>query len=154
MRVKVKRLKQVDAMLPEYKTPGAAGFDLATAENVTIWPGQTQKARTGLVLSIPEGYFLMIAPRSSTWQKYGVRLGNSVGILDEDYSGPNDEVLLSLWKPEGSGFMAPSLPVTIPAGTRLAQGIIVPVIQGAWVEFEEVEEMEAPTRGGWGSTGD
>jgi dUTP pyrophosphatase len=151
MKVQVKRLR--DVPLPEYHSQGAAGFDLAIFEDMTLWPGQMQLAWTGLVIATPEDHMLVITPRSSTFKRYKVSLGNTVGIVDSDFSGPDDELVLQVFRPTNHAFNAgldDSFPITIPAGTRIAQGIIVPVVRA---EFEEVQEMTAPTRGGWGSTG-
>lgn len=87
---------------------------------------------------------LMIAPRSSTWKKWGVRLGNTVGIVDEDYCGDDDQLMLSLWNPSTTA------EVVIPGATRIAQGIFVPV--HTEVYFVRQEKM-GRSRGGWGSTG-
>lgn len=131
---------------PEYKTDLAAGFDLALAEDAILWPGEAQFVPTGLIVQAPLSHMLLIVPRSSTWHKYGVNLGNTVGIVDEDYCGPEDELMLYLHRPGRLGE-----PRTIPAGTRVAQGIFVPVTRGT---FRQSDTPIARTRGGWGSTGD
>ena len=100
---------------------------------------------TGLVIETPPDHMLAIFPRSSTYKKYGLRIGNTVGIVDEDYCGPNDEILLFLWNPGSS-------PVTVEAGTRLAQGIFIPVTKPTFSEIEP-SQLGRPSRGGWGSTG-
>lgn len=132
------------AQAPEFKTSGAAGFDLAVIDDVLVRPGETVMARTGLVVAAPAGHMLMIAPRSSTWKQRGLRLGNTVGIVDEDYCGDEDELLLALWNPGTTDRK-------VPAQARVAQGIFIPV--RSQVIFEERERMAVPTRGGWGSTG-
>jgi dUTP pyrophosphatase len=157
-----------EAVAPSFATPGSAGFDLATLEDVVIYPGDAVMARTGLVIQAPENHMLMIVPRSSTRKRYGLSLGNTVGIVDEDYCGPEDELRLSLRRdptfqsdaniaaPLTDFFFSPETmqrleeSYTIPARTRLAQGIFVPVTRG---EFEVVDEPIAANRGGWGSTG-
>lgn len=131
---------------PEYKTELAAGFDLAVADDVSLWPGEGDAFPTGLIIQAPDSHMLLITPRSSTFRKWGVTLGNTVGIIDQDYCGPEDELMLYLIRPDGA-----QGPANIPAGTRLAQGIFVPVTRAS---FLRVHTPIAPTRGGWGSTGD
>ena len=149
MTVEVKFQKVRDVPDPEYKTSRAAGFDLAIAENATLWPGEANVFPTGLIIQAPPSHMLLVTPRSSTFRKWGVHLGNTVGIVDEDFCGPDDELMLYLYRPEKDALGAG--PRTIPAGTRLAQGIFVPVTQGAFIQQDEAI---AATRGGWGSTGD
>ena len=136
-----------DAKAPEYGTPLSAGFDLAPVVDVHLYPGQSNVYPTGLIIQAPADHMLLIAPRSSTWRKWKVALGNTVGIVDEDFCGPEDELQLYLHNP------APRYGgiVEIPAGTRLAQGIFVPVTRGVFVQQDKAI---ATTRGGWGSTGD
>lgn len=148
MEVKIHRLRNVP--LPRYHTDGAAAFDLAIAEAVTIKSGQTVLAPTGLVIASPPGTMLMVVPRSSTRKRYGLALGNTVGIIDSDYCGPEDEIKLALTK-VGDPESGATDTIIIPAGTRLAQGIIVPIVIAEW---DEVEFETMPTsRGGYGSTG-
>lgn len=139
------RYRRLDdrAQTPEFKTSGSAGFDLAILNDITVLPHSTTMARTGLVIAAPSGHMLMLTPRSSTWKRWGLRLGNTVGIVDNDFCGDEDELFLALWNPN---FMERN----VPAGTRLAQGIFVPVCVN---RFEEQSSMSEPSRGGWGSTG-
>jgi dUTP pyrophosphatase len=131
-----------DVPLPEYKTKGAVAFDIAVRESATLEPNERKLIPTGLVVCVPEGYVLIIASRSSNAKK-GIRLTNSIGIIDPDYCGPKDELHLALLN-EGTA------PYTIEKGERLAQGLFVPV---AHAQFIEVETLTAPSRGGWGTTG-
>jgi len=141
MNARITRIRQ-NVLLPEYKTTDAAAFDLAVCEGGIIEPGKTLMLPTGLVIEAPEGHMLMIAPRSSTFKKKGLRLGNTIGIIDRDYCGPDDEILLFFWNPGDQ-------PVTIEAGERVAQGIFIPITRATWNEGST-----SPTsRGGWGSTG-
>jgi dUTP pyrophosphatase len=95
MRLKIKRL-DTTIPLPAYGTDEAAGFDLAAAHDVMIGPGQVALVRTGLVIEVPSGYFLAIFARSSTPLKRGLAVANGVGVIDPDYSGPNDEVMIQV----------------------------------------------------------
>ncbi len=99
--------------------------------------------RTGLVIEVPAGYFLGIFARSSTPLKRGLLVANGVGVLDPDYSGPTDEVLIQVLN-----FTA--APVHVARGDRLAQGIVLPAPR---VEWEEVDALGEVARGGFGSTG-
>ncbi|HEY8551103.1 MAG TPA: dUTP diphosphatase [Vicinamibacterales bacterium] len=131
-----------DAVLPSYQTPGSAAFDLTTCEEVRVEPGAVARVRTGLIVQVPPGYFLAILARSSTPGRWGVVLANSVGVVDSDYRGPGDEVAILVHN------IRPHA-VTIPAGTRLAQGMVLPVPRVRFVEREAAGE----SRGGFGSTG-
>jgi len=140
--VRIKRLSP-DARIPEYKTAGACAFDLAPIEEKTIQPGEIVGLKTGLVICVPEGYTFIIASRSSTPKKHHLSLPNGIGIVDNDYCGPEDEILLGVYN-------FGTEPVTVTKGQRLCQGLIIPIVKAV---FEEVEQLDAPTRGGWGSTG-
>jgi dUTP pyrophosphatase len=94
------------------------------------------------VVGVPDGHFLAIFARSSTPLKHGLMLANGVGVLDADYCGPTDELKIQLLN-------VTTKPVSVKAGERLAQGI---VLQAPRVEFVE-SEATAPSRGGFGSTG-
>lgn len=129
--------------LPTYGTKDSAGFDLAAAHDLVVAPGQITLVRTGLVIEVPTGYFLAIVARSSTPLKRGLIVANGVGVIDPDYSGPNDEVMIQVMNVTDSD-------VTITRGDRLAQGIVLPAPRVLW---EEVSEIREATRGGFGSTG-
>lgn len=142
MKLPVKRLDPA-AVLPEYKTPGAAAFDLASLETRTLAPGEIHRFRTGLVFVIPAEHFMLIVSRSSNAPKNGFTMANGTGIIDSDYRGENDEVLLPLQN-------VTDQPVTITAGDRVAQAIILPAPQ---MEIVEVASTGSIDRGGFGSTG-
>ena len=142
MRLKIRRLDST-VSLPTYGTDEAAGFDLAAARDVTVPAGQVALVRTGLVIEVPTGHFLAIFARSSTPLKRGLLVANGVGVVDPDYSGPNDEIMIQLLN-----FTAQ--PVAVKRGDRLAQGVILPVPRVTW---QEVSEIRAVTRGGFGATG-
>ena len=129
--------------LPSYGTSEAAGFDLAAAHDLVIAPRQIALVRTGLVIEVPSGYFLAIFARSSTPLKRGLIVSNGVGVIDPDYSGPDDEVMIQVMNVTDSD-------VRIGRGYRLAQGIVLPAPRVTWEEVTEIREV---TRGGFGSTG-
>ena len=142
MRLKITRLDPT-VPLPEPATPRAAGFDLAAAADVEIPPHSIRLVGTGLVIAVPDGYFLGIFARSSTPLRRGLMVANGVGVLDPDYCGPADEVKIQLLN-------FTSETVTISRGDRLAQGIVLPAPR---IEWQEVDHIGADTRGGFGSTG-
>ena len=142
MRLKIRRLDST-IPLPAYGTDEAAGFDLASAHDLTIRPREIALVRTGLVIEVPSGHCLAIFARSSTPLKRGLVVANGVGIIDPDYNGPADEVMVQVLNiTDGE--------VTIRRGDRLAQGIILPAPRVRW---EEVTELAQVTRGGFGATG-
>ena len=142
MRLKIKRLDPTIA-LPAYGTDEAAGFDLAAAHDTVVPPGQIALIRTGLVIEVPSGHFLGIFARSSTPLKRGLLVANGVGVIDPDYSGPTDEVMVQVLN-----FTA--APVEVRRGDRLAQGIVLPAPRVVW---NEVSEIKDASRGGFGATG-
>ena len=131
--------------LPSYATSGSAGLDLRAciAEPVTLAPGETQLVPTGLAIHIADpGYAALSLPRSGLGHKHGIVLGNLVGLIDSDYQG---QLMISTWN-RGTE------PFTFNPMERLAQLVIVPVLQ---VGFNIVDEFETSSRGtgGFGSTG-
>lgn len=140
--MRLRRLRD-SVRLPAYETGGAAAFDLAAAEDVTIAAGQVALVPTGLVIEVPQGWFLGIFARSSTPLKRGLMVANGVGVVDADYCGPADEVKVAVLN-----FTA--RPVEVKAGDRLAQGIL---LQAPRVVWEEATELAAESRGGFGATG-
>lgn len=139
--VKIKRTSK-EAPFPEYKTPGAIAFDIATIEEKDLPPGELVFLRTGLVVCIPAGYGLIIAARSSTAKKNLV-LANGIGIIDQDYCGPEDELHVSVRN-------VGCEPYRVQKGERIAQGLFFPI---ARARFTEVEALEGKSRGGYGTTG-
>jgi len=142
MLLRITRLDPTIA-LPVPATGGAAGFDLAAAQEVVIPPHQVRLVGTGLVIAVPDGHFLGIFARSSTPLKRGLMVANGVGVVDADYCGPADEI-----KVQVLNFTDET--VTVGRGERIAQGIVLPAPA---VQWEEVAEMVKPSRGGFGSTG-
>ena len=131
--------------MPSYATAGSAGLDLrACVEQATvIEAGQTVLVKTGLAIYVEDPQFAgLILPRSGLGHKHGIVLGNLVGLIDSDYQG---ELMVSVWNRSQTAF-------TLEPGERLAQYVLVPVLQS---EFEQVEEFVATERGagGFGHTG-
>ncbi len=131
--------------LPAYATPGSAGLDLRACLDapITLAPGQSHLVPTGLSIHIGDpGLCAMLLPRSGLGHKHGIVLGNLVGLIDSDYQGP---LMVSCWNRSSAAF-------TIEPMERIAQMVIVPVVQAA---FRRVDEFTASARGagGFGSTG-
>lgn len=131
--------------LPAYATPGSAGLDLRACldEAIVLEPGQAHLIPTGLAMHLGDpGLAAMILPRSGLGHKHGIVLGNLVGLIDSDYQGP---LMVSCWNRGQTTF-------TIQPMERIAQLVIVPVVQAS---FRQVDSFEASHRGegGFGSTG-
>jgi dUTP pyrophosphatase len=134
-----------DIPLPHYATSGSAGLDLRAClhEALTLEPGASHLIPTGLAIHIGDpGYAALILPRSGLGHKQGIVLGNLVGLIDSDYQG---ELLISAWNRGSQAF-------TIEVGERLAQLLIVPVVQA---DFEPVDAFTDSDRGsgGFGHSG-
>jgi dUTP pyrophosphatase len=142
MNVRIKRIRP-QALLPAYQTAGAAAFDLAAAETMTVQPGEVVLVPTGLVVEVPVGMFLAIFARSSTPLKRGLMVANGVGVIDADYSGPDDEIKIAIVNFRQTA-------ATVRSGDRIAQGIFLPAPRISWTE---IDTLHAPTRGGFGVTG-
>lgn len=148
MKVQVKVLDSrlgTEWPMPAYATAGSAGLDLraCVTETTVIEPGQTVLIKTGLAIYIEDVNFAgMILPRSGLGHKHGIVLGNLVGLIDSDYQG---ELMVSVWNRSQTAF-------NLEPGERLAQYVLVPVVQA---QFDLVEEFEATERGagGFGHTG-
>ncbi len=131
--------------LPTYATSGSAGMDLRACITlpVTVTPGEATLIPTGVAIFIEDpGLAAVILPRSGLGHKQGVVLGNLVGLIDSDYQG---ELMISVWNRS-------SQPFTIEQGDRIAQLVVVPVVQA---ELQLVQEFTASDRGtgGFGSSG-
>ncbi len=131
--------------LPDYATPGSAGMDLRAMlqEPIDIAPGQTELIPTGIAIHIADpSLAAVILPRSGLGHKHGIVLGNLVGLIDSDYQG---QLFVSCWNRGDT-------PFRMEIGERLAQLVIVPVVQA---RFNIVEEFESSDRGegGFGHSG-
>ncbi|MEO6895919.1 MAG: dUTP diphosphatase [Caldimonas sp.] len=131
--------------MPAYATPGSAGLDLRACLDapMVLRPGEAQLVPTGLAIHLADpGFAAMILPRSGLGHKHGIVLGNLVGLIDSDYQGP---LMVSAWN-------RASEPFTIEPFERIAQLVIVPVVQA---EFRVVDSFDTSERGagGFGSTG-
>lgn len=127
---------------PVYATPGSAGCDLISNEEVTLAPGKWTAVGTGLYLEIPRGFVAQVCPRSGLALKHGVSVLNAPGIIDSDYRGEVKVLLVN----------HDSLRYTVKKGDRIAQLVFVPVVQ---VQMKLIDQLTATDRGegGFGSTG-
>ncbi|SFA86871.1 dUTP diphosphatase [Azotobacter beijerinckii] len=134
-----------DYPLPAYATAGSAGLDLRAMlqEELTLEPGQTTLIPTGLAIHIADpGLAALILPRSGLGHKHGIVLGNLVGLIDSDYQG---ELMVSCWNRGQSAFR-------IAVGERIAQLVLVPVVQARFELVEAFDETQRGT-GGFGHSG-
>lgn len=132
------------AHLPTYATDGSGAFDIYSNEDRTVPFNGVTKIGTGLKMEIPQGYMMVIAPRSSTGTKTPLRMPNSIGIIDSDYRG--EVMVLYENNKDAVGTRV------ISKGDRIAQGFLLPVIR---TTFEKVDKLSDTNRaeGGFGSTG-
>ncbi|MCR4328737.1 MAG: dUTP diphosphatase [Patescibacteria group bacterium] len=141
MKIRISRIDK-DLPLPEYKTEGAVAFDFYSRTDISLAPHEKKIAPSNFIIEVPKGHALIVAARSGTPKK-GIMLANNIGIIDEDYHGPEDEIGIWVWNMTDA-------PIEITRGDRIAQGLIVPIIRAEW---EEVAQIKESSRGGFGTTG-
>lgn len=141
MKVRFRKLHP-DAKVPTYATPQSAGADLYATERVYIDVGRSAKVQTSLAAELPPGVVGLVCPRSGLAAKHGVTVLNAPGVIDSDYRGSIAVLLVN----HGDSVF------TVDPGERIAQLVLVPAVQAA---FEEAEELAESERGesGWGSSG-
>ena len=138
MDVKITRIRD-GVNLPKYIPESSACFDLEAAESASIKPNEIVKIPTGLIIEVPMGYALIIAPRSSA-PRYGISMPHSIGIIDPTYSGPEDEIMVQIQNKTDKT-------VKIKKGDRIAQGFFTEIPRITW------REIKKGSRGGFGTTG-
>lgn len=149
MELKIKKVAE-DVILPTYSTEGAGAFDIRAYDlsvPVDMVNGLEYRFRTGLMMEIPKGWSLLIIPRSGLGTNYGIRIKNTVGLIDSDYRG---EVSVTLSRDMFGVDHNKSL--VINNGDRIAQGVLIQTPQFKIVEVDELSETKRGT-GGFGSTG-
>jgi dUTP pyrophosphatase len=132
--------------LPVYATPGSAGLDLRACldADLTLNPGQVELIPTGLAMYLADASLAaMILPRSGLGHKHGVVLGNLVGLIDSDYQG---QLMVSAWNRGQTSFVIEPM-------ARIAQLVVVPVVQVQWQTVDEFTSSSTRGAGGYGSTG-
>jgi dUTP pyrophosphatase len=147
MQIDVKVLDpRMAGQLPVYATRGSAGLDLRACldEPLRLAPNAWQLVPTGLAIHLADpGFAAMILPRSGLGHKHGIVLGNLVGLIDSDYQG---QLMVSAWNRSDVAF-------TIEPMERIAQMVIVPVVQARWNVVSEFTAASERGAGGYGSTG-
>lgn len=143
MQVKIKRIDK-DLPLPRYETAGSVGFDILARQDTVVEARSLALIPGNIIVEVPTGFMLMVASRSSTPKKKGLLTPHGIGIIDHDYCGPEDEIKIQV-------FNFTNEPVTVKRGEKVAQGVFVQIDKLDW---NEVESMEKPSRGGFGSTGE
>ncbi len=137
---------RMQGQLPQYATPGSAGLDLRACLDapLTLAPNAWQLVPTGIAIHLQDpGFAAMLLPRSGLGHKHGIVLGNLVGLIDSDYQG---QLMVSCWNRSDVAF-------TIEPMERIAQMVIVPVVQARFRVVEEFGDVTARGAGGYGSTG-
>ena len=147
MQVDIKILdERLREAMPAYATPGSAGLDLRAClgEPLTLAPNAWQLVPTGMALYLADPHYAaMILPRSGMGHKHGIVLGNLVGLIDSDYQG---QLMVSAWNRTDVAF-------TIEPMERIAQLVIVPVVQASFNVVKEFADVSQRATGGYGSTG-
>ena len=147
MKIDVKILDpRMSEQLPTYATPGSAGLDLRACLDapLTLQPNAWQLVPTGIAVYLKDpGYAALILPRSGLGHKHGIVLGNLVGLIDSDYQG---QLMVSVWNRSNE-------PFTVEPLERVAQMVIVPVVQAQFNVVDDFAQASARGAGGYGSTG-
>ncbi len=138
------RIARVDPSLPlpAYETPGAVGFDLLARVETTVPPGAVARIPANVIVETPPGYMLLVAARSSLPGRKGLSVPHGIGVIDQDYCGASDEILVQVYN-------FTDMLVTVARGDKIAQGVFVRVDQARW---EEADFASRRSRGGFGST--
>lgn len=143
MKVKICLIdKNLAHPLPTYETNGSAGMDVRSARDMEILPGEVALVPCGFSIAVPPGYEAQLRPRSGLALKHGITLMNSPGTIDSDFRGEVQAIVVNHSR----------TPFRIDVGMRIAQMVILPIIQ---VEWDEVSSLDETSRGvgGFGHTG-
>ena len=139
------QIKRIDSSLPlpKFETGGSVGFDLYTRVNFLMQPLEIVLIPSNIIMKIPLDTMLQISLRSSAPKKFGIIMPHGVGVIDQDYCGNEDEIMIQVQNIlPGEAY--------IPRGTKIAQGVLVKIERDFL--WEEIEDMEDLSRGGFGST--
>lgn len=131
------------ARIPQYQTDGSCAFDLHVLGRHVIAPRSISLLPTGLVAKVPEGYALLLVSRSSVPKKLGLTMPHGIGIIDQDYCGPEDELKIQVYNMTNDD-------VVVEDGSRICQGLLINI---AKAKFKTVAIFGTDSRGGFGSTG-
>ncbi len=143
--IKKVKIKLIDKSLPvpAYQTKGSVAFDIYARKTTVIKPKEIKLVPSNIILEVPKGYFLLIAARSSLPLKKGLMLPNGIGVIDQDFCGPKDEILIELYN-------FTNKKTVIKKGERIAQGIFIKIQKPKLVKGSI---KNTKSRGGFGSTG-
>ncbi len=141
LEVTIRRIDK-DLPLPTYATAGSVGFDLLCREETEIAPRKLGLVPGNVIVRTPPGYMLLLTLRSSTPRRKGLLIPHGLGIIDQDYCGEGDELMVQVYNFRDEA-------VTVKRGERIAQGMFVPVQRVTWHEVDDMGQW----RGGFGSTG-
>lgn len=145
MELQIARI-DVNFPIPSYSTAGACCFDVYSRESTIIKTNEVKRLPSNLIIKVPEGYTLLLLPRSS-FGKLGLIFPHSVGVIDSDFCGFDDEMLIQVQNISKKN-------VQIEAGKRIAQAMLVPIIKPSIKEVKrEAMGQKNKNRGGFGSTG-
>ena len=142
MKIRIKRVDKT-LPLPQFQTYGSCAMDLYARETTIILPNTIGHIPANIIFETPEGYMCLIALRSSTPKRKGLHIPHGIGILDQDYCGNGDEVIMQVYN-------ATMKEIVIERGERIGQACFVRVDKP---EIMEVDSMDNEDRGGFGSTG-
>lgn len=141
LRVSIKRI-DTSLPLPTYATAGSVAFDLLSREDIEVAPRKLARIPANVIVQTPAGYVLLLTMRSSTPRRKGLLIPHGMGVIDQDYCGEGDELMVQVYNFREEA-------VTVLRGERIAQGMFVPVAHVVWQEVDDVGKG----RGGFGSTG-
>lgn len=141
-KIKIKRIDK-SIPLPQFETGGSVGFDLIARQDVVVHHHRPSLIPANVIVEVPRGYMLMITLRSSTPRKFELMMPHGVGVIDQDYHGEKDEIMIQVQRTHPGETI-------VKKGDRIAQGIFV-MIQN-YFKWNEVTSMEKKSRGGFGST--
>lgn len=142
MKVKITRIDK-SLPLPKYQTKGSVAFDLYARTDIEIKAKEIALIPTNLIIQTPKNYMLLVAARSSTPKKFGLLKPHGIGIIDQDFCGPKDEIHVQV-------FNFTDKQVIIKKGERIGQATFVKINKANWLEVNEIKQK---SRGGFGSTG-
>jgi dUTP pyrophosphatase len=146
IKIRIARVQPTknDIPLPSYATHGASGMDVYAAvdSDIQLKKGETVLISTGFIIEVPPGYEAQVRPRSGLAIKYGISVLNTPGTIDSDYRGEVKVILTNFGKED----------YVVRRKDRIAQMVIVPVVQADWVEVDSLDETRRGA-GGFGHTG-
>lgn len=141
MKIRIKRIDK-SLPLPVYETGKSVGFDLITRKDTLIKKKEIGLVPCNVIIEVPKGFIFIITSRSSTPRKKSLLVPHGIGVIDQDYCGPEDEVMAQFYNFSNEN-------VLIKRGEKIVQGIFLPV---EIIDWQEEDEIKKNNRGGFGST--